>query len=50
MSNRIEHVVRWWLTDPDDLDARARFDEAGQKLGALPGVSRLSVGDSRAPD
>ena len=50
MSNRIEHVVRWWLTDPDDLDAKARFDDAAQKLAGLPGVSRLSVGTPRAVD
>ncbi len=44
MSNAIEHVVRWWLTDPDDAEARARSREAVQKLAGVPGVMRLSIG------
>jgi hypothetical protein len=53
--SRIEHVVRWWLTDPDDAPGRARFAAAASKLAELPGISRVSVGsptpiDWRGPD
>jgi hypothetical protein len=50
MSNRIEHVVRWWLADPDDSAGRQRFYDAATKLAALRGVVRLSVGTTRAVD
>jgi hypothetical protein len=32
MSNAIDHVVRWWLTDPYDAEGRTRSREAVQKL------------------
>lgn len=48
MSNAIDHIVRWWLTDPDDATGRARFRDAVQKLAGLPGVTRLSIGTPTA--
>jgi hypothetical protein len=44
MAQTIEHVVRWWLTEPASTDSRDRFRATVSTIGELPGITQLRIG------